>query len=95
MRACGVYYETLDAAEIRKRWPVWQIGDEIHGLFQPESGIVAAERATVTLRRAATAFGATLRGNAAVKAIHAHGNEIGVEACGERYRAGKLVIAAN
>lgn len=94
MRACEVQYETLDAAEIRKRWPVWQIGDEIHGLFQSESGIVAAERATAALRRAATAFGATLRGNAAVTAIHTNGNEIGVDAGGERYRAAKLVIAA-
>lgn len=94
MRACEVQYETLDAAEIRRRWPVWQIGDEIHGLFQPESGIVAAERATAALRRAATAFGATLRGNAAVTAIQANGNEIAVDAGGERYRAGKLVIAA-
>lgn len=94
MRACDVYFEELDAAEIRKRWPVWKIGDEIHGLFQPDSGIVAADRATAALRRTASAFGATLRENAPVTAIRDSGGEIEVEAGGERYRAAKLVIAA-
>jgi len=93
IRACDVYYEELDAHEIRKRWPVWQIDDDIHGLFQPDSGIVAAERATAALRRTATAFGAMLRGHAAVTALSADGDEITVEAGGERYRAGKLILA--
>lgn len=94
MSACDVYFEQLDAAEIRKRWPVWKIGDEIHGLFQPDSGIVAAERATAALRRTASAIGATLRANAPVTAIRDFGGGIEVEAGGERYSAGKLVIAA-
>ena len=94
MRACDVYFEELDAAEIRKRWPVWQIDEEIHGLFQPDSGIVAAERATAALRRAATAHGATLRGNMPVTTLRAAGDEIDVEAGGERFRTGKLVLTA-
>ena len=92
MRAGEVYFEELDANEIRKRWPVWQIGDDVRGLFQPDSGIVAAERATAALRRTATAFGADLRDHAAVTALRAGGGEIVVEAGGERYRAGKLIL---
>ena len=94
MRACDVYFEGLDAAEIRKRWPVWQVGDDVHGLFQPDSGIIAAERATAALRRAAVAFGATLRENRPVTLLRSVDGEIAVEAGGERYRAGKLVLAA-
>lgn len=94
MRACDVYFEELDAHEIRKRWPVWQIDGDIRGLFQPDSGIVAAERATAALRRSATAFGAVLREKAAVTALRADGGEIAVEAGGERYRAGKLILTA-
>jgi sarcosine oxidase len=94
MRACGVPFEELDAAQIRRRWPVWKVGDEIHGLFQADSGIVAADRATAALRRIGTAFGATLRENARVSAIRSAGGEIEVEAGGERYRAGKLILAA-
>jgi sarcosine oxidase len=94
MSECGVPFERLDAAEIRKRWPVWHIGDDVHGLFQPDGGIVAAERATAAHQRAARAFGATLRANAPVTAIGVEGGEVVVEAGGERYRAGRLVIAA-
>lgn len=94
MRACDVYFEELGAHEIRKRWPVWKIDDDIHGLFQPDSGIIAAERATDALRRTATALGAVLRDNAPVTALSAEGDEVTVEAGGERYRAGKLILAA-
>ncbi|MBV8529780.1 MAG: N-methyl-L-tryptophan oxidase [Candidatus Eremiobacteraeota bacterium] len=94
MRACDVAFEELDAAEIRRRWPAWRVGDEIHGLFQADSGIVAAERATAALRRSAEAHGATLRDKTRVTALRASDGEIDVEAGGERYRAGRLVIAA-
>jgi sarcosine oxidase len=94
MEECNVPFERLDAAEIRKRWPAWRIGDDIHGLFQPDGGLVAAMRATAAHQRAARAYGATLRDNAPVTAIDAAGDEITVEAGGERYRAGSLVIAA-
>jgi len=93
MRTCGVDFEELDAREIRKRWPVWQIGDDVHGLFQPDSGIVAAERATAALRRTAIALGAELRDRAPVTAIDTNGGEIVVEAGAERYRAKKLILA--
>jgi sarcosine oxidase len=94
MRACDVYFEELDAGEIRRRWPVWQIGDDVHGLFQPDSGIVAADRATAVLRETAVKLGATLRANAAVTRVSADGGEIVVEAGGQCYRAGNLILAA-
>jgi sarcosine oxidase len=94
MRACGVAFEELDATEIRKRWPCWRVGDEVHGLFQPDAGIVAAERATDALRRVAVGFGATLREGTPVTSLRVSAGEIEVEAGGRRYRAGKLIIAA-
>ncbi len=94
MRACDVHFEELDADEIRRRWPVWQIGDDVHGLFQPDSGIVAADRATAVLRETAVKLGATLRANSPVTRITTDGAEIAVEAGGECYRAGSLVLAA-
>jgi sarcosine oxidase len=94
MRACGVPFETLDAAAIRRRWPAWHIDDDIHGLFQPDGGLVAAARATAAHQRAARAFGATLLDRTPVTSIRAAGDEITVEAGGERYHAGGLVIAA-
>lgn len=94
MRACDVPFEWLDASEIRKRWPAFTVGEEIRGLFQAESGIVAAERATAAHQRAARAHGATLLDRTPVTAVRANGGEIDVEAGEQRYRAGALVVSA-
>jgi sarcosine oxidase len=94
MRACDVPFEWLDASEIRKRWPAFAVGDEIGGLFQADGGIVAAERATAAHQRAARAHGATLLDRTPVTALRAKDGEIDVEAGGQRYRAGRLTIAA-
>ncbi len=94
MRSCGVPFERLDAAEIRRRWPAWQIDDDIHGLFQPDGGLVAAMRATAAHQRVAAAHGATLLERTPVTNVRAADGEITVEAGGECYRAGRLVIAA-
>jgi sarcosine oxidase len=94
MRACGVPFEELDAAEICKRWPCWRVGDDVHGIFQADAGIVAAERATDALRRMAVGFGATLHDRKRVTSLRAKAGEIDVEAGGSHYRAGKLIIAA-
>jgi len=94
MNVCDVPFEELEAADIRARWPAFTIGDDVHALFQPDGGIVAAERATAAHHRAAQRLGATLRDNAPVTALHAVGDNVEIEAGGERYRAKKLIIAA-
>ena len=94
MRACDVPFETLESAEIRRRFPAFRVGDDVHGLFQADSGIVAAERATAAHQRAAQAHGAILLPNTPVTRIEANGGEIHVEANGERFLAAQLVISA-
>jgi sarcosine oxidase len=94
MRDGGVPFEWLDAAEIRKRWPAFTVAGDVRGLFQADSGIVAAERATAAHQRAARAYGATLLDSTPVNAVRASGGEIEVVAGENRYRAGSLVIAA-
>ncbi|MGB6412514.1 MAG: FAD-dependent oxidoreductase, partial [Candidatus Cybelea sp.] len=94
MRACGIPFEWLDAQEIRGRWPVWQIDDSVHGLFQADGGLVAAQRATAAHQRMAREFGATLRSGVEVIALHAGDGGVEVEAGGERYRASRLIVAA-
>ena len=93
MSACGVPYEELDAAEIRRRYPAFRIDDDVWGLFQAESGIVAAEKATAAHQRCAREHGAKLIDGTRVAHIEP-GDEITIDAGGERYRAKSLVIAA-
>jgi sarcosine oxidase len=94
MDAAGVAYEHLDAAEIRRRWPVLQVTDDIHGLFQAESGIAMAARGNAAHVRMARAHGATLLDRTPVELIRPSGGEIEVAAGGTTYRCRRLVIAA-
>ena len=94
MRACDVPFEELDAAEIRRRWPVWRVDDGVHGLFQAEGGIAMASRANATHQRMAREHGATLTDGAEVTSIREAGDEFEVQAGGETYRCGRLAIAA-
>jgi sarcosine oxidase len=94
MDAAGVPYEHLDAAEIRRRWPQFTVTDDIHGLYQPESGIAMAARGNAAHIRMARAHGATLRDQAPVERLRPVGGEIEVTAGGTTYRCRRLVIAA-
>lgn len=94
MQVCGVPFDWLDAQEIRKRWPVWQIDDSVHGLFQPDGGLVAAQRATAAHQRMAREFGAVLRDRTEINAALADHNGVDVEAGGERYHAARLIVTA-
>ncbi|HEY5940453.1 MAG TPA: N-methyl-L-tryptophan oxidase [Gemmatimonadales bacterium] len=94
MDAAGVGYEALDADEIMRRWPAFRLTDDIHGLFQPESGIAMAARGNAAHQRVARELGATLRDRSPVEAIRPRDGEIEIDAGGERYRCRRLVIGA-
>ena len=94
MDAAGVSYEALDAPEIMRRWPPFRLTDDIHGLFQPESGIAMAARGNAAHQRVARELGATLLERSPVEAIRPLKGEIEIESGGVRYRCRRLVIAA-
>jgi sarcosine oxidase len=94
MRSCNVPFEELDAAEIRRRFPAFQVEDDVQGLFQADGGIVAAQRATAAHQRRARANGAVLLERTPVCAIVSNGGEITVQAGDVQYRSEHLVIAA-
>ncbi len=94
MDAAGVSYETLYAGEIMRRWPVFRLTDDVHGLFQPESGIAMAARGNAAHQRVAREQGANLRERSPVEAIRPLKGEIEIEAGGVRYRCRHLVITA-
>jgi sarcosine oxidase len=94
MRACDVPFEELDASEIRRRWPVWRVDDDVRGLFQAEGGIAMAARANAAHQRMAREHGATLVDRVRVSAIRTVGDEFAIRAGGVDYRCGKLAIAA-
>jgi len=64
MTAADVPYEHLDAAEIMRRWPQFRLTDDIHGLYQSESGIASAAIGNAAHQRLACEYGVTLADNA-------------------------------
>ncbi len=94
MDAAGVTYERLDAGEIMRRWPQWLLGDDMHGLFQEQSGIAMAARANAAHVRMAREHGATLRDRTPVEAIRARRGEVEVRTADATYRCRRLVVTA-
>ena len=94
MLAAGVPFETLDADEIMRRWPPFRLRDDIHGVFQAESGIAMAVRCNAAHVRLAREHGATLNENAPVARSRVVNGEIEITAGGVTYRAGTLIVAA-
>lgn len=94
MRAEAVPFEHLEGGEIRRRWPQFRIGDDVHGLFQEQSGIAMAARANSAHQRLAREHGATLQDQSPVEGIRAVGGEYEVVSAGRAYRCRKLAVAA-
>jgi len=89
-----VPYEHLDAPEIMKRWPQFTLTDDIHGIYQAQSGIAMAARGNAAHQRLAREHGATLVESAPVRQIEQRGAEFSVTAGDVNYRCRKLIIAA-
>ena len=95
MRAVGIEFEELDAAEIRRRWPVFDPPPGTRGLFQSRGAIVPAARGTSAMQRLATAYGAALLGSTAVTGVEDHGSHLAVETVGPSYTCRGVVVCAD
>lgn len=89
LKANGADFEKLDAPDIRRRYPQWNIPDETSGVFSPDGGWVAASRAVRAMATRAT----ELRDDEPVTNI-VPGETIFVETQKSRYATTRLVIAA-
>ena len=92
--AQGIDHELIDGAELRQRWPQWQVPDNARALYQSESGIVDAARANATHISLARAHGATVIDETPVREIRRDGAGVAVVTDGETYRADRAVVAA-
>jgi sarcosine oxidase len=71
----GIPSEDLDAAEVRRRWPSWRIGDDVVGLYQEDGGILDIRRGNAAHIALARRAGAQVRPRTRVWGIssRAHG----------------------
>jgi sarcosine oxidase len=94
LRSAGRPVERLDAAQVRERFPVFAVDDDVEALYQPDAAIVPATRAVATLLRAAAAAGAELRDREGTTSVTATAEGVEVVTPLGRYAADRLVVAA-
>lgn len=93
-RKHAIPHEILGSAEIRRRYPQFQVRDEERGFFEPTAGVVFPERAVGVQLRLAQRLGATVRPNETVLAIKPDGRGVVVETDKGRIAAGRVVLTA-
>lgn len=95
LAAQGSPVERLAASDVRRRFPVFALGDDREALFQPDAGVVAADRARIAaLRRAADAE-ASLRFGDPVERLGGDDDGVFVRtADGTTHHADRGIVAA-
>jgi sarcosine oxidase len=95
LEACGVPYRWLDAAEVMRRWPAFRIDPDVHGLWQPDGGMVPAAHGTRVMQRLAAGHGATLVAGTPVTAVRDHGGSVEVTTRDCTFRAGRVLLCTD
>ncbi|HVM30033.1 MAG TPA: N-methyl-L-tryptophan oxidase [Candidatus Limnocylindrales bacterium] len=96
MSVAGVPFEWLDAAELARRWPQWQLHSDTRGLYQPDAGIADPSVGNAAHQQLALAHGADVRERARVTELRDHRGELEVRtADGRTFAAGSVVLATD
>jgi sarcosine oxidase len=93
-RRFGIPHELLDAAEIRRRYPQFAIGDREYGYFEQSAGFVRPEQCVHAQLELAKKYGATLHTRETVTAFEADPSSVRIVTDKGRYEADKLIVAA-
>lgn len=93
LAACGVPYEELTADEVAARWPLSLAPDE-RALFQPDGGIIRADRAHAALVAEAVEHGVEVRETTTVSALAADRGAVVLTLDSGELRARAVVVTA-
>jgi sarcosine oxidase len=91
----GVDHEVLDGAEIRQRWPQWEVPDSVQAVYQQQGGLVDARKANATHIALARARGARVLEETPVLELRAYGAAVDVVTAAGTFSARRVVVAAD
>lgn len=95
LRAHGRRHERMDAAEVRSRFPAFAPAADVEAVFQPDAGVLAADRALLAALRRSAGLGAELRFETPLAGLEpAAGGVAATTASGERIAADGAIVAA-
>ncbi len=84
--------EHLDADEVRRRWPQWQIDDDTVAVYQPDGGLLDIRRANGAHRALARARGVELLADTKVLALRHHPTHVEVVTSAGTFEAGSVIL---
>jgi sarcosine oxidase len=93
LRAAGEQAELLDPVDAPRRFGI-RFGEDRPLLYQPDAGVIRADRALVAVLRLAREAGAELRAEQAVGSIEADGEEVVARTERASWRARAAIVAA-
>jgi monomeric sarcosine oxidase len=98
MRELGYTAEVLDPSALAQRFPQFRFPADWVGFYQPNAGIVNADRAVATMAAQAVRHGAVLQEQSRVRSVSPHGDGVTVEVDGpqgaQTIHAAQAVITA-
>lgn len=93
-RKFDIVHDTLDAADIRRRFPMFLVGDDEHGYLERDAGVLYPERIVAAQLAEARRHRALLRYDERVLRFVARGGDVEVVTEHGRLTAPRVVVAA-
>ena len=90
----GIAHEWLTGADVKARWPIWNIPDDREVCYGPEAGFLDAGLALHALGTELVAAGGTLRTESPVTRWTADNDGARVETAGDTWITKRLIITA-
>jgi sarcosine oxidase len=94
MQTAGVSFEQLNHDEIVRRFPYFVLPEDIIGFYQPDYGLLAADRCVATLAALARRHGARIVEHQTVRQIRAWSGSVQLHSDEATYSAERLILSA-
>lgn len=92
----SVPYELLNSQEVKRRWPQFDIPDNVSTVFTADSGIAHAAKTVSTLQAMAGSHGAVLKDNTPVDRVTPQtSGGVMIETPKGRFKAAKVILATD
>lgn len=92
--SAAIGYDVLDAAQLRKQWPQWNVPDDTLALHQADAGLVDIRRATAAHVRLAEDAGVDFLADCKVMRIESTATGVRIETGQGVFTAASLVVCA-
>lgn len=94
LQECDARFEMLDGRQLRKRFPRISVPPNDPALFQPDGGVLAAERSVAAFLRGAAVAGVQLVEGQRVTGLEVHDDRVKVHAEHAVFEGGVVVVTA-